>query len=316
MFGDFSPGMFLFWWTVMGLFVGSFLNVAIHRLPLEGESVAKPVFSRCPKCRHRLRWYDNIPVLSWLWLGAKCRDCKAPISMRYPFVEVLTGVLWFLAAWKGTPDRPWLVLVWVIALSGLIVATFVDFDHFEIPDEVSKGGMVFAPIVSFFVPALHESSSLAQRIAGDGHVDGTAALVSCLAGMVAGAGILWSIGWVGTKIYKVDAMGFGDVKLMAAGGGRAHGGLGRPDDRCGGRLDRGPRGHAALLLRIATPGSGPGTPGPLGALRPHCPACGAIHPLRALSGPGDHRPTSLSGTGALLGPISGIALRRARAGLC
>lgn len=219
MFGEFSPAMFTFWWTVMGLFVGSFLNVAIHRLPLEGESVAKPVFSRCPKCRHRLRWYDNIPVFSWLWLGAKCRDCKAPISLRYPFVEVLTGVLWFLAAWKGTPDRPWLVLVWVIALSGLIVATFVDFDHFEIPDEVSKGGMVFAPIVSFFVPALHESSSLAQRIAGDGIVDGTAALVSCFAGMIAGAGILWTIGWVGTKIYKVDAMGFGDVKLMAAGGG-------------------------------------------------------------------------------------------------
>ncbi len=219
MFGEFSPAMFTFWWTVMGLFVGSFLNVAIHRLPLEGETVAKPVFSRCPKCRHRLRWYDNIPVFSWLWLGAKCRDCKAPISLRYPFVEVLTGVLWFLAAWKGTPDRPWLVLVWVIALSGLIVATFVDFDHFEIPDEVSKGGMVFAPIVSFFVPALHESSSLAQRIAGDGNVDGTAALVSCFAGMIAGAGILWTIGWVGTKIYKVDAMGFGDVKLMAAGGG-------------------------------------------------------------------------------------------------
>jgi len=211
--------MFMFWWTVMGLFVGSFLNVAIHRLPIEGESVAKPVFSRCPKCKHRLRWYDNIPVVSWLWLGAKCRDCKAPISIRYPLVELLTGVLWFLAAWNGTPDRPGLVLVWVIALSGLVVATFVDFDCFEIPDEVSKGGMVLAPIASFFVPALHTHSSIAQRVADGGPVDGWAALVSSGVGMFAGAFILYAIGWVGTKIYKVDAMGFGDVKLMAAGGG-------------------------------------------------------------------------------------------------
>ncbi|MEZ5974060.1 MAG: prepilin peptidase [Planctomycetota bacterium] len=216
---ELSPGLYLVWWTVMGLFVGSFLNVAIHRLPLEGESVWKPVFSRCPKCRHQLRWFDNIPVISWLWLGAKCRDCKAPIAIRYPLVELLTAGLWFLAAWKGGPERPELVLVWVIALSGLVVATFVDFDCFEIPDEISLGGTVLAPIASFLVPALHAQSGLAQMVAGGEPVGGTAALVSSLAGAALGAGILYAIGWIGGKVYGVDAMGLGDVKLMAAGGG-------------------------------------------------------------------------------------------------
>ncbi|HPF13491.1 MAG TPA: prepilin peptidase [Planctomycetota bacterium] len=246
MFTDFSPAMFLFWWTVMGLFVGSFLNVAIHRLPLEGESVAKPVFSRCPKCLHRLRWYDNIPVVSWLWLGAKCRDCKSPIAIRYPLVELLTAGLWFLAAWKGGSERPWLVLVWVIVLSGLVVATFVDFDHFEIPDEVSIGGMVLAPLVSLLVPLLHEHSHLAQALAGGGGVTRIAALETCLLGMALGGGILWGIGWLGSKLYGVDAMGFGDVKLMAAGGGLI-----------------GPWGVVAALMIAAVAGSVAGLAGML-----------------------------------------------------
>ncbi len=211
--------MYLFWWTVMGLFVGSFLNVAIHRLPLEGQGVGKPVFSRCPKCEHRLRWYDNIPVFSWLWLGAKCRDCKAKIAVRYPLVEILTSGLWFLAAWKGGREEPWLVLVWVIVLSGLVVATFVDFDHFEIPDQISIGGMYFAPVVSALIPKLHAHSAVAQYFAGDGAVIWWHSLASCFAGMAVGAGILYGIGWIGSKLYGVDAMGFGDVKLMGAGGG-------------------------------------------------------------------------------------------------
>ena len=132
-----SLGLIVFWWTAVGLFVGSFLNVAIHRLPLEGETVAHPKRSRCPKCRHELSWRENVPVISWLVQLGKCRHCAEPISLRYPLVEILTATLWYLALRSVGPleqpvDFGQLALsgVRVIVLSGLIVATFVDFDYF------------------------------------------------------------------------------------------------------------------------------------------------------------------------------------------
>lgn len=212
------PALVIFWWTVFGLFVGSFLNVAIHRLPLEGESVGKPARSRCPKCRTTLGWKENIPVFSWLLQRGRCRHCQASVSARYPLVELLTAALWFLAA-REAPGQPLLVGVWVLVLSGLVVATFVDFDHFEIPDEVSIGGCWIAPIAALAVPALHANTHVAELFAGGQPVDRVASLVGCLAGMATGWGILWAIGWIGAKVYGTEAMGFGDVKLMAAGGG-------------------------------------------------------------------------------------------------
>ncbi len=244
-FSELSPPLFVAWWTIMGLFVGSFLNVAIYRLPTEGESVWRPVFSRCPKCKHGLAWYDNIPVVSWAMLGAKCRYCKSKIAMRYPLVELFTAAVWAVAAWRAGAENLGLLLVWVTALSGLIVATFVDFDHFEIPDEVSLGGCLFAPVVSFLVPQLHGTSAVALAYAGEnGQVDGVAALFACVAGMAMGWGILWGIGWLGSKLYGVDAMGFGDVKLMAAGGGLI-----------------GPMGVVAALMVAAVVGSVAGLAG-------------------------------------------------------
>jgi leader peptidase (prepilin peptidase)/N-methyltransferase len=212
--------MVVFWWSVLGLFVGSFLNVCIHRLPLEGESVNRPRRSRCPACRTTLTWKENLPVLSWLVLRGRCRTCKARISARYPLIELLTAALFWLAATRATPAEWPLVLVWVTVLAGLVVATFVDFDHFEIPDEVSIGGCFLAPLASFAVPDLHAHTRLALSLSeGAGGPDRIGALAGCFAGMAVGAGILYAIGWVGKRAYGTEAMGFGDVKLMAAGGG-------------------------------------------------------------------------------------------------
>ena len=207
---------------VFGLLVGSFLNVAIHRLPRDGMSVSNPRRSRCPKCGHELAWYENVPVVSWLIQRGRCRNCGVGISVRYPLVELLTASLWVTAAVLDAP-RWDLFLVHALVLSGLVVATFVDFDFFEIPDEISIGGMVLAPLLCLLVPALHDETAVAQWMTqgweAGAPVDRVGALLGSLAGLVAGGGVLLAIGWIGKVIYKQDAMGFGDVKLLAAGGG-------------------------------------------------------------------------------------------------
>ena len=209
----------LTWWTTMGLFVGSFLNVAIHRLPREDMSVSKPRRSVCPKCGRQLTWSENIPLVSWIAQRGRCRGCKAPISARYPLVEALTACAWWLCAYL-TPSESWpLLTIRVTVLSGLIVATFVDFDCFEIPDEVSIGGMVLAPLASFVVPELHAATWLAQHFSNAPEVTRAGALIASLGGMAVGGGVLIAIGWLGKRVFGRDAMGFGDVKLLAAAGG-------------------------------------------------------------------------------------------------
>ena len=207
---------------LFGLLVGSFLNVAIYRLPVEGLSVNHPRRSRCPACKHELTWAENLPVLSWLWQRGRCRACGWGIPVRYPAIELLNAGLWMLAAWKSGGDLG-LTLVWCVVLSGLVVATFVDFDHFEIPDEISLGGMALAPLAVLLVPRLHEQTWVTQALAGGiepgESVPRLAALAGAVAGELVGGGVLLGIGWVGSRIYGRDAMGFGDVKLLAAGGG-------------------------------------------------------------------------------------------------
>lgn len=218
---DLPREAWLLWWSVLGLFVGSFLNVAIHRLPLEDETVSKPRRSRCPSCKTTLTWRDNVPLLSWLALRGRCRTCGWRIPWRYPLVEALNAGLWLLAAWWTLPERFDLCLVQSVVLSGLVVATFVDFACYQIPDEVSKGGMWLAPLATLLVPDLHATSWVAHVTSGAGAegVTRAGALFSCFAGMAVGGGILWGIGALGSAIYKKDAMGFGDVKLLAAAGG-------------------------------------------------------------------------------------------------
>ena len=213
-----SAGFGVFW-TVMGLFVGSFLNVCIHRFPVEGASVWSPARSHCPRCERMLGWRENLPVLSWLAQRGRCKGCSASIHWRYPLVE-LVGAATFHVVWRADASLGWeFLLLHSVVLSGLVVATFVDFERYEIPDQVSIGGMWAAPLVSFMLPTLHAGGLVAAAMGPGEAPDGVASLCECLAGMALGGGVLYGIGWAGKAASGAEAMGFGDVKLMAAGGG-------------------------------------------------------------------------------------------------
>ncbi len=139
---------------IFGAIVGSFLNVVIYRLPL-GLSVNEPRRSFCPHCKTQIPWHQNIPLFSWLLLRGKCARCKAPISFRYFAVELLTGLL-FLWVWNralGTGEYALALPLWIF-LALLISATFIDFDHFIIPDEITLGGTAAGLLLSAIFPGL------------------------------------------------------------------------------------------------------------------------------------------------------------------
>ncbi|MBN2702808.1 MAG: prepilin peptidase [Pontiellaceae bacterium] len=200
---------FIDWYLMFVVFLfgacwGSFLNVCIYRIPAE-ISVVKPR-SRCPKCMTNLAWRDNIPILGWLLLGGKCRYCKAPISPRYPIVELITALL-FTAIWLKYPmltneGIDYRFAAYALLAFGLLLGSFVDLDEMWIPDRCTIGGMMVGPILSFLIPAMHGAN---------GHVQ---SLIQSLVGLGVGFGILWSVSFFGKLILKKDAMGFGDVKLM------------------------------------------------------------------------------------------------------
>lgn len=156
---------FHFWSVVLFLFgcvVGSFLNVCIHRMP-RGESLVSPP-SHCPHCQYAIPWYLNIPLVTWLWLRGKCAQCGAAISVRYFLVELVTGLA-FLASWLAVGRHsPALALAYCLVLAGFIVATFIDLEHFIIPDEITIGGMVVGFLCSLAVPQLHAGSDPLTRL--------------------------------------------------------------------------------------------------------------------------------------------------------
>jgi len=176
---------------VVGTCIGSFLNVCIYRIPAE-ESVVSPG-SRCPQCGTPIAWYDNVPILGWLWLRARCRACGLRIPARYPIVEALTGLLAVVAVWRFGPTPP--ALVAFAFSAALLLITYVDLDHRFIPDEVSLPGILIGLAVSF-LPG------------GIGPLD--AAL-----GALLGGGILWLVAWSYERATGVEGMGLGDVKLLA-----------------------------------------------------------------------------------------------------
>jgi leader peptidase (prepilin peptidase)/N-methyltransferase len=173
---------FHFWSLVFfgfGCIVGSFLNVCIYRMPLDLSVVSPP--SHCPHCKYAIPFYLNIPLATWLALRGRCKNCGAPISPRYFIVELLTG-LTFLACWLAFGARsPWLALVYCLFLSGLIVATFIDFEHFIIPDEITLGGAAAGFVISLFLPELH-------GVRGNGQ-----SLVQSALGIAAGAGVVYGV---------------------------------------------------------------------------------------------------------------------------
>ncbi len=141
--------------------VGSFLNVCIYRMPL-GKSVVSPP-SHCPHCNYSIPFYLNVPLVTWLMLRGKCKNCQAPISGRYFLVELLTGIM-FLGCWLRYGQHSSAVaLVMCLVMAGLIVATFIDLAHFIIPDEITIGGIVVGFLCSFAVPALHPAAAGRER---------------------------------------------------------------------------------------------------------------------------------------------------------
>tara|TARA_B100000900_G_scaffold329536_1_gene289987 strand:+ start:445 stop:1338 length:894 start_codon:yes stop_codon:yes gene_type:complete len=193
----FSSAVFIF-----GALIGSFLNVCIYRIPAE-KSIIFPG-STC-SCGQPIKWFDNIPIISWFILRGKARCCKASYSFRYPFVELLTACL-FLAAWQQQPHAKALCLMVLVAL--LICATFIDLDHMEIPDRFSIGTGIIGVILSGIIPSLHGISDPTFAYAS---VKG---IFEALVGLIIGSGLILWIALVAEKVLCKEAMGFGDVKLL------------------------------------------------------------------------------------------------------
>jgi len=182
--------------VAFGLSLGSFMNVCIYRLPV-GESVSRPR-SRCPGCKSEIRWYQNIPVFSWVALGARCANCGVKISARYPFVEALSGVV-VLALWLLFGPTAQFLIAAPFTLA-MIVLFFTDFDHQILPDAVTLVGLGVGLAVAWFNPFLSGV--------------GLHRLWMSMAGAALGAGVLWSVGAIYGKLRGVEAMGMGDVKMM------------------------------------------------------------------------------------------------------
>lgn len=200
--------------AVLGLCIGSFLNVVIHRMPLmlergwklesaellgvqvevsESITLARPR-SRCPSCGHAIRWYENIPVISWVWLRGRCSACKAAISLRYPFVEVLTGVLFAAVGWRFGPTP--VALLWCGFVAVLVALAGIDWDTTFLPDNLTLP-LLWAGLVA---AALGWTISLPDAVWG----------------AAAGYLSLWAVYWLFKLTTGKEGMGFGDFKLLAA----------------------------------------------------------------------------------------------------
>jgi leader peptidase (prepilin peptidase) / N-methyltransferase len=200
---------------LFGVVVGSFLNVVIYRLP-KGESLVTPA-SHCPSCNSHIRWHDNIPLLSYVLLGGRCRVCKASIPIRYPFVEFLGGVCFVflyaadIAGVFGNPSNLGVFAAHCVLFAVLIAITFIDFDHRIIPNRITISGTIIALVLSMTLPGLMHRipdwlSGIDLNFAG---------LVGSLIGAATGAGITLATAFFGRLAFRKEAMGMGDVKLMA-----------------------------------------------------------------------------------------------------
>ena len=180
-----------FGFFLLGAIWGSFGNVVIIRLPAK-ESVVTPS-SACRSCGTKIKWYDNVPILGWLFLRGKCRSCKAKISARYPLVEFIMATLFALCFWQI--GLSWTLLEVLILVFGLVVISFIDLDHMIIPNKLSYPGIIIGIIGSVLNP---------ERPWWDG-----------LAGLLMGGGFFWAVAFIYSALRKKDGLGGGDIKLMA-----------------------------------------------------------------------------------------------------
>ncbi len=176
---------------ILGLIVGSFSNVCIYRIPIN-ESIIYPA-SHCPKCRSSIKPIDNIPLLSYILLKGRCRNCGSRIPIQYPVVEFLTGIIYILIFLiYGLTLQS---LIYIILASAVIIIAFIDLNKQIIPDVISLPGIVIGLILSFFIPYI--------------------SFINSVLGVLVGGGIILIIGLVGSVIFKKEAIGGGDVKLAA-----------------------------------------------------------------------------------------------------
>lgn len=177
---------------IFGLCIGSFMNVCIYRIPLS-KSIVTPR-SMCPGCNSLISAYDNIPVISYILLKGKCRNCGIPISLRYPLVETISGLTALAVFMRFGISAEG--LIYFVFISALLVITFIDTDHRIIPDTISLPGIPIGFLLaSFLLPSMNYKTSLA--------------------GILAGGGSLLAVAWIYSLITKKEGMGGGDIKLLA-----------------------------------------------------------------------------------------------------
>jgi leader peptidase (prepilin peptidase) / N-methyltransferase len=191
-----------------GLLIGSFLNACIYRLPRD-ISIVHPR-SHCPYCEKTIAWYDNLPLLSWLMLGGKCRHCRAPISFRYPLVEIVTGLLFAASFWRmgNSPDALKLC-VFCALITGLV---FMDFEERILADEFTVGGMILGFALSMFLPM---PKFLAALVLPAEWRESYRSLAESLLGGLLPAVSLYVIGEIYYRVRGREGLGFGDVKMIA-----------------------------------------------------------------------------------------------------
>ncbi|MBM3746476.1 MAG: prepilin peptidase [Acidobacteria bacterium] len=192
---------------VVGLLTGSFLNVCIHRWPRD-LSVVRPR-SYCPACQHALAWYDNVPLVSYLLLGGRCRHCCSLISWRYPLVELLTGGLFFALVLTHGPTL--VALKWCVFSGLLIGLIFADLEQQILPDELTLTGIVAGLALVMLAPA---QEGIVSLLLSREWSPARRALVEALIGGAFAAGLLWWIGLVYKLVRRREGMGFGDVKMV------------------------------------------------------------------------------------------------------
>ncbi len=176
--------------TLFGAVIGSFLNVCIYRLPA-GESLVRPA-SRCSQCKTPISWYDNIPILSYLWLLGRCRSCRARIAWRYPLVETLNAAGYGFIVWRFGATVT--AFVYGLLFSALVVVSFIDLDHMIVPDRITLPGMALGLVVgTFLLPRWWES----------------------IGGFALGGGLLYFMAWISPYLFGKEGMGGGDIKLLA-----------------------------------------------------------------------------------------------------
>ena len=200
----------------IGACIGSFLNVVIYRLPREMSIVNPP--SHCPACGQPLSWHDNVPIVSFLLLGGRCRHCGVMISGRYALVEALTGILFlatvhgFIGAETFTALHAAVVL---IVASALVASSFIDIERRIIPDEITLPGIVLGCLTGLMLPRVHDAADPVLKLIYDPLPLPVWGLVASLFGALAGGGFIYLSGVLGRIIFRKEAMGMGDVKLMA-----------------------------------------------------------------------------------------------------